>query len=78
MNPQCFKASVDNEWNVTVTTHDIWIMVETPVAQRVVQYCDQFMHGIVLYPPNNRWYTTANVRNTPCLEPNVHHQRGQL
>jgi len=33
MNPQYFKVSVDNEWNITFTTHDIWIMVATPVAQ---------------------------------------------
>lgn len=33
VNPQYFKVSVDNEWNVTFTTHDIWIMVAIPVAQ---------------------------------------------
>ena len=33
MNPQYFKISVDDEWNVTITTHNVWVMVATPVAQ---------------------------------------------
>ena len=33
MNPQYFKVSVDDEWNVTITTHNVWVMVATPVAQ---------------------------------------------
>ena len=33
MNSQYFNLTVDDEWNVTVKTHDIWIMVATQVAQ---------------------------------------------
>ena len=33
MNPDYFKVSVDDEWNVTITTHNVWVMVVTPVAQ---------------------------------------------
>ena len=33
MNPQYFKVSVDDEWNVTITTQNVWVMVATPVVQ---------------------------------------------
>ena len=33
MKPQYFKVCVDDEWNVTFTTHDVWVMVATPIAQ---------------------------------------------
>jgi len=33
MSPQYFKVSVDDEWNITITTHNVWVMVATAVAQ---------------------------------------------
>ena len=33
MNPQYFKVNADDGWNVTITTHNVWVMVATPVAQ---------------------------------------------
>ena len=31
--PWHLNIAIDNEWNITITTQDVWIMVTAPVAQ---------------------------------------------
>ena len=31
--PWHLNIAIDNEWNITITSQDVWIMVTAPVAQ---------------------------------------------
>ena len=60
-NPWYFKITVDEEWNITLTSQDIWMMVTSPVAQAL---------GWITSENKIRLYSTMGLKINPSLTPN--------
>ena len=60
-NPWYFKISVDEEWNITLTSQDIWMMVTSPVAQGL---------GWITSENKLRLSSTMGLKINPSLTPN--------
>ena len=51
--PWHLNIAIDNEWNITITSQDVWIMVTAPVAQAL---------GWINSENKPRWTMTLDIR----------------